>query len=444
MSNIFATEGDFIETYENLIFDVKGVLHPIDKIIAFIRYIPLFLFIEKMENFLKYMISSVSSNSQYIIWQNQFIDFNNKIENWLEKRAFNEIINNLNSIFGFVINDVRIRDNNIPYLKLYDIRTRYDILSMLFPHYIFNHPNYDFPLQAVLINDIKLIHKPEEVLSNIDNKIESHNVFKDFNDTLKNITTILLEGGKISKDNIGITGSVMVNLENKEDNNKSDLDLIIYGEEEGKRIYEFLKNLLNRNITYPLIHQGVKFNIYDEELLKKHYEVRTKGFKVSFEKFYQYEYRKILQFFVNDYEVFIRLIKHRRNENPIYGNFNNIKFITMGRISLKCKITNIVDSIFTPAFYFINLLGLYNITLESSLSEEDLISIENDIFKIGAKLKIFTLRGRFTEQAKIDEVFFVSGKLELVKIQNKGNGKDIKKYFQIVLGADKDDQFYLI
>ena len=31
-------EGDFIQTYQDLIFDVKGLIHPPNRIIAFIRY----------------------------------------------------------------------------------------------------------------------------------------------------------------------------------------------------------------------------------------------------------------------------------------------------------------------------------------------------------------------------------------------------------------------
>jgi len=33
-------EGDFIETKDDLIFDVKGLIHPPRRIIAFIRYFP--------------------------------------------------------------------------------------------------------------------------------------------------------------------------------------------------------------------------------------------------------------------------------------------------------------------------------------------------------------------------------------------------------------------
>jgi predicted nucleotidyltransferase len=35
-----AREGDFVETSEHLIFDVKGLIHPCDRIISFLRYVP--------------------------------------------------------------------------------------------------------------------------------------------------------------------------------------------------------------------------------------------------------------------------------------------------------------------------------------------------------------------------------------------------------------------
>ncbi len=35
-----AREGQFIQTFDNFIFDVKGLVHPPDRIIAFVRYVP--------------------------------------------------------------------------------------------------------------------------------------------------------------------------------------------------------------------------------------------------------------------------------------------------------------------------------------------------------------------------------------------------------------------
>ena len=40
MNLLKCREGDFIETVEGLIFDVKGLVHPLKRVIAFVRYIP--------------------------------------------------------------------------------------------------------------------------------------------------------------------------------------------------------------------------------------------------------------------------------------------------------------------------------------------------------------------------------------------------------------------
>ena len=35
-----AREGDLIEIQDNVIFDVKGLVHPPNRVVAFIRYVP--------------------------------------------------------------------------------------------------------------------------------------------------------------------------------------------------------------------------------------------------------------------------------------------------------------------------------------------------------------------------------------------------------------------
>ena len=40
MNNVNAREGDLIETKDNIVFDVEGVVHPPDRVVAFIRYVP--------------------------------------------------------------------------------------------------------------------------------------------------------------------------------------------------------------------------------------------------------------------------------------------------------------------------------------------------------------------------------------------------------------------
>jgi len=40
MKRVRAREGDFIESFDKLIFDVKGLVHPPSRVVAFVRYVP--------------------------------------------------------------------------------------------------------------------------------------------------------------------------------------------------------------------------------------------------------------------------------------------------------------------------------------------------------------------------------------------------------------------
>jgi len=106
MSKSVAIEGDFVEIKENgLIFDVKGLSHPSNKVICFLRYYP-------------------HSDGD------------------------------------------RFRDN-IQYKKIYDLKERFDFLKENFPKYIFHSPELDMQLQGVNIEDIKTIFKPNSFYKSI-------------------------------------------------------------------------------------------------------------------------------------------------------------------------------------------------------------------------------------------------------------------------------------
>ncbi len=106
MDTIKGIEGDYIETKENnLIFDVKGLLHPIDRKICFLRFYP------------------------------------NK-------------------------DGDRIR-NNVIYKKVYNLNERYSILREKFPKYLFFSEELDLELQGVRNKDIKKIYTPREYFKKI-------------------------------------------------------------------------------------------------------------------------------------------------------------------------------------------------------------------------------------------------------------------------------------
>ncbi len=100
-----AREGDFIENYERVIFDVKGTVHPINKTVAFIRYFP--------------------------------------------------------------DGEGQRKKGRISYQKVYSLSRRTEILKEQFPQYLVYDGVFDEILCEVPVQEIKRIHKPSERLQEI-------------------------------------------------------------------------------------------------------------------------------------------------------------------------------------------------------------------------------------------------------------------------------------
>jgi predicted nucleotidyltransferase len=100
-----AREGDFLETVEGLIFDVKGVCHPPDRVISFVRYIP-------------------------------------------------------------DVEGERERDGK-RYRKVYELGERFGFLRERFPKYVYVDPVFHRELQGVRHEDIARVYNPEERLKEI-------------------------------------------------------------------------------------------------------------------------------------------------------------------------------------------------------------------------------------------------------------------------------------
>jgi predicted nucleotidyltransferase len=218
---------------------------------------------------------------------------------------------------------------------------------------------------------------------------------------------IFINEGNLKQENIGITGSSMVNLSK----NDSDIDIVIYGTEVSKEFQETIKNIFNSKSN-----EVRKYNI-DE--LKEHYYFRAGGSGISFEDFVKSEKHKLHQGKFNNIDFFIRYIK---NPNDWKGTYYDYQYKNLGRIKLLARILDAQDSIFTPCSYKIKVSKILN-------------SNSND-FEIGkGKIsEINSYRGRFCEQAKKNDKIFVEGKLERVKF------KDSEIYYRILLGNQKKDK----
>ena len=105
---IKAREGDLLETFGNIIFDVKGLVHPPNRVVAFIRYVP--------------------------------------HPNGNRKR------------------------NGKRYSKYYALSERYDLLKREYPQYLVNDPVFNTLLCEVPVEDIKQHYQPAQGLEELRNR----------------------------------------------------------------------------------------------------------------------------------------------------------------------------------------------------------------------------------------------------------------------------------
>jgi len=337
-------EGDFLETNEGLIFDVKGLNHPHDRVIAFLRYYP------KMDG-------------------------------------------------------TRLRDG-IHYEKIYSLSQRYAFLEKNFPHYLFYDKFSDETLQGVPRENIIKIYRPDEFLKNIILKkiiLEGDSSSSLLIKCLDMVKMIHLQSG-VSFDKMGISGSLLVNLETE----KSDIDLMIYGSWNARKVYKSLSKIHNN--PPELIHP------YSEEEIVNLYKFRGKESNLSFQEFSRLERRKKLQGIFKGTEYYIRCIKDR---NELKSKYQENEYKSMGRGTLRGVVTNDMEAIFTPCKYLIDITNINGIKSSKKIRE------------------IVSFRGRFCELARKGELIEACGKVELVKL------KDIE-YYRLLIGSHPEDYFRVL
>ena len=334
-----AREGDFIETSKGLVFDVKGLIHPPNRIIAFLRYFP----DEKGER----------------------------------------------------------KRNSERYSKVYSLSKRYALLAKRFPQYLVYDPVFDETLCEVPVDDVKKHYKPAQKLQELRS---SSSPDKLENLTLQ-LTKLLKENANIPWNAIGISGSIMARLHKP----SSDIDIIIYGSKNCRKVYSTMRNLLGEK-------QG-PFKPYTREDLKALFDFRSKDTVVCFEDFVRSESRKVLQgkFMGTDY--FIRFVKDWSEIDEKYGD---VQYVNVGYARVKATVADYSESIFTPCTYKID---------DVHVSEENSFPVT----------EIASFRGRFCEQARNGEVVIAQGKVEHV-IDNKQN----REHFRLLLGNKPSDYFVTV
>jgi len=333
-----AREGDLIETKAGLIFDVKGLVHPAGKIIAFPRFIP-----------------DPSGN--------------------------------------------RKREGH-KYKKIYSLSKRFEFLEQKFPQYIVYDQIFDEKLCEVPLEDMKCHHRPVNCLRELrysEELDESERAALEFFELLKSYANV-------SWSKMGISGSLLVRLHIR----NSDIDPIVYGTENCRKVYDALK-ALQKDPKSPL-------KSYSTEELQKLFEFRVKDTQTSFEDFVRTESRKVLQGKFKKRDYFMRFVKDRDEVKARYGAMH---YKNVGYVNIKAAVKDYSEAIFTPCSYKI----------------KNVETLEGVRFPIE---EIASFRGRFCEQARTGETVIAQGKVERV-MDNWQN----REHFRLLLGNKPSDYMIL-
>lgn len=275
----------------------------------------------------------------------------------------------------------RERDGN-HYRRIYGLDETQKILETKYPRYINEITEYNLKLQSVPIKYIKRVFKPTDTLRRVLNKQRSK-----LEKIIARFVNVLSIRSSVSTSSFGISGSLLINL----DTPISDIDLIVYGRHEGRRVYEVLARL-REDLDWV--------QSYNAESVKEVLTSRWKNSGYDLEKLSNIEEKKVLHGRVDGIDYFIRLV----NPNYVFEKSSR----PLGIVELKARIINDDESIFTPCRYIIK-------TLDQKQEISELLSY----------------RGKFTEQAKRGEIVKVRGSLE------EADFPDVK-LLRVVLGRPDD------
>jgi predicted nucleotidyltransferase len=268
--------------------------------------------------------------------------------------------------------------------RVYDTKTTSEYLRTNYPHFI-NYINWlGTELQSVPVSQIAEVYKPADKLKHI-----LKNPRTSLENRIAGFVEALSKASGVSANYFGVSGSVLIGLENE----GSDIDLNVYGKQEGQMVYYALKRL--RSETDWVVG-------YDSESIEPVLVSRWGDTGLDLDKLRALECNKVLHGMVFDVDYFIRLLLDE----------NEYDSVPLETVSISATITDASDSIYTPCTYRVN-----NVTIKGK-QDYDIIELKS-------------YRGKFTEQAQKDDEIIARGTVERVKAGDN-------PYYRLILGKKGD------
>jgi len=289
----------------------------------------------------------------------------------------------------------RVSPDGARYTKIAGVEHEYRVLLERYSNYIVYDEYFGRKIPLVPLKDIARIYNPVYKALKIIESNADVNVLTDVRNMLLDIISAT------SVKNIGVSGSILVDLYRDD----SDIDIVVFGNDEGRKVYGFLKEAIDKPSS--------KLRRYDENNIAKLYLSRVSETPIDFKTFLSQEKRRVLEGLYGDREYFIRLID-MSHKDDVYSVYRCKK---LGGSIMKLRVIDAKKSIYTPCRYGVEVV-------------EVIEGVNADVEEI------YSLRGRFNEIAYEDEVVIAKGSIEMLEYRNKD-----RKY-RLYLG-DAGDYMYI-
>ena len=329
-------EGFYLETCDRLFFAVKGLVHPPDRTIAVLRYVP-------------------------------------------DEESGNR------------------RRGDKSYRRLYHFDEQELFLRSTCSQYLAYDPVYHSTLQSVPKSKVLKIYDPRRKYAELADARNPAAIEQDAYAFLN----LLQTEAQVAHSALGITGSLLTGLYTKE----SDLDAVVFGESNCKKVYAALKTMLGAP-------RGEALHRLDASSMDELFGQRSADTRMDYREFLALEKRKVNQGLFRKRAYFIRFVKEAHEAGEVYGH---LRYTPWGRATITASIADDQESIFTPCRY-----GLSGVQILDGQQVE-------------ALTEIVSFRGRFCEQSRRGEKVRASGTMERVEV-GKGDFR-----YRLLLGNVPED-----
>jgi predicted nucleotidyltransferase len=329
---------DYLLTEDDLFFTVIGNVHPNDRVLAYLKYLP--------------------------------------------------------SPRGRWRRGARRYRRSMRYYSASNVTETIDFLRRKHPRYVFHSEPYNMELSAVPLDAIAHHFRPDERLRELRDATQLDSLERK---AIK-LASLMSEASGVSMDRLGVTGSILVDAHSLR---FSDIDLVVYGRNESRRVKEALLMLYKRERSEVERLRGERLSTWCKEQSIVH------PFTVSEARgLYVRKWNKGL------FENTIFSIHPTKVEEEVTDRYGEEFYTPQGIIEAKAKVVDCTDSYFLPAIYAVD-----NVHSEGATH-------------LDGVAKVVSFEGLYADIAENGEEITVRGKLEHVSDRSGS-----LKYRRILVGS---------